>query len=211
MTKLLPASVLHPIWGATRPLRTGRSVLPRWSGTAGLPASHIRHRSHSLRIAGIRRIWGEQNIHLTESPSAHEKIAPVTQPPTTGIAVRRRTILQDLLRRHIVLIDGQRRGKLSALQTAIYPVEPGRHVARLATPEAVDWEPGRASSDNVEVDVVEGEVRELRTRGRGASGYSPNRKELAKLLTRLQLIPSAMYRRPWIVLELEPRPGTATT
>jgi hypothetical protein len=116
--------------------------------------------------------------------------------PHTGLQVSRRTLLQDLVRCHVVLIDEERRGKLWAFQSGFYEVAPGRHVVRLAPREAIDYEPGKASSANIDVEVASGEIRRLRTRGRGKAGYLPSLRDIM----RLSFVPSAMYRRPWIVL-----------
>ena len=77
------------------------------------------------------------------------------------IVIRRRTLLQDAVRRHVVLIDGKRVAKLWDLQTGRYPVTPGTHTVRLAPREAIDWEVGRTSSDVIEVDVRAGDTLTL--------------------------------------------------
>src|SRR5581483_12130442 len=114
------------------------------------------------------------------------------------ICISRRTLVQDLARRHVVLIDGDHRGHLWAFQTGRYPVTPGHHTVRLAPTEAVDGAPGRASSANVDVDVLPGETRYLRTSGRGWWSYMPS-------LRPFRLISPGMYRRPWIILKLRER------
>jgi hypothetical protein len=113
----------------------------------------------------------------------------VTAPPhgQGTISISRRTLVQDAARRHIVLIDEQVKGSLWAFQTKQYPVSPGHHTVRLAPKEAIDWEPGKASSNAIPVDVRENETRHLRTTGRGWSGWTIK----------------GMYRRPWIVLRLD--------
>jgi hypothetical protein len=67
--------------------------------------------------------------------------------------------------------------------------------------DAVNWEPGRASSDEIPVIVSEGETRRLETRGRGASGLLPTFREFLRKFP-ARFTPDAMYRRPWIVLKL---------
>jgi hypothetical protein len=117
------------------------------------------------------------------------------------ISVSRRTMIQDLVRRHVVIIDGQPRGHLRAFQTGSYPVSTGAHIVRLAPAEAVDWEPGRSSSENVDVDVRAGETRYLRTTGRGRSGLMPTWRDVLAF----RISPQGQYRRPWIVLDLRDR------
>jgi hypothetical protein len=59
-------------------------------------------------------------------------------------------LLQDLIRRYTVFIDGMRVGKLWAFQTGRYQVTPGADQIRLAITGT-----GRASSDDVDVYVAE--------------------------------------------------------
>ena len=117
------------------------------------------------------------------------------------ITIARRTLLQDLVRRHTVFIDGVSVGKLWAFQTGQYPVTPGVHQVRLAIGTS------RASSDNVDVDVEPGGVQALRTVGRGI--LSLLTLPLAfpagvyALVRRKQItegVWSGNYRRPWIHL-----------
>lgn len=117
-----------------------------------------------------------------------------------AIEIARRPVIQDLLRRYVVLIDGQAVGFLWPGQTRRFVAPTGEHLVRLSTKEAVNWEPGRASSDEVPVRIVAGQTERLETRSRGASGYLPTRTELLKQFPAM-FFPKAMYRRPWIVLE----------
>jgi hypothetical protein len=115
-------------------------------------------------------------------------VAPSPQ-RVAAISIARRTVIQDLLGRHTVFIDGQPRGRLWALQTGRYPVTPGRHRVRLGTHSFITLlqNPIGASSDELDVDVSAGETLALRTRGRGLSGPLSLRGQT---------------RMPWINLEL---------
>ena len=117
------------------------------------------------------------------------------------ITIARRTLLQDLVRRYTVFIDGGSVGTLWAFQTGQYPVAPGVHQVRLAIGAS------RASSAEVEVHVDAGDIRALRTVGRGilsllklplafpAGVYALVR---GKQIT--EGVWSGNYRRPWILL-----------
>lgn len=112
----------------------------------------------------------------------------------TAIAISRGTIIQDLLVKHRVLIDGQERGRLRAHQAGIYPVEAGVHRVQLRIGNSA------SSSDELSVDVRPGETRTLRTVSRGIGSYLPDKsRPLAWPL------PIGMYRRPWIILRLDDR------
>lgn len=124
----------------------------------------------------------------------------MADPPGT-IQISRRTIFQDLLMRYFVLIDGEVVGQLWPWKTRRFFVSPGQHTVRLSGKAAINWEPGRASSDEIPVSVSPGQVRKLRTKSRGASGYLPTLREVAKTFPAWHP-PAAMYRRPWIALEV---------
>jgi hypothetical protein len=108
------------------------------------------------------------------------------------ICVSRRTVLQDLLRRYTVFIDGEPTGKLWAFQTGRYPVSPGHHRLRLGIETRLNAPLGLmgSSSDEIDVEVGADEARSIRTKGRGPSGYLSRR---------------GLLRRPWIILELHGR------
>ena len=113
------------------------------------------------------------------------------------IEIARRTIIQDLFRRYVVLIDGQPVGRIWPRQTRRYVVPPGQHSVRLSPKEAISWVPGRASSDEIPISVSPGQTQRLETVGQGASSYRPT---FQSILTRW--VPSGMYDRPWIVVEV---------
>jgi hypothetical protein len=108
------------------------------------------------------------------------------------ICIQRRQVLQDLLRRYTVLIDGVSVGKLAALRTGRYAVSSGCHSVQLRFGAA-----GISRSDVLAVDVASGETRVVRTA----------RQSLRNILF-LPLHFFNPYRflpRPWIRLHLEDR------
>ena len=114
------------------------------------------------------------------------------------ITIARRTILQDLVRRYTVFIDGQGVGHLSAFQTGRYEVSAGHHRVRLALSAT-----GTASSDDVPVDVPAGAVCPLRTRGRGIQSLLT--LPIATVMAiwdraRNHPLETRWYKRPWIIL-----------
>lgn len=73
------------------------------------------------------------------------------------IAISRRNVIQDAVRRYSVFIDDERVGTLSAWRTGFFEVLPGHHVVRLRI------DSGYSSSDDVPVDVAAGHIEHLRT------------------------------------------------
>jgi hypothetical protein len=123
-------------------------------------------------------------------------------PSQATITIARRTLLQDLVRRYTVFIDGIQVGMLWAFQTGRYQMTPGTHQVRLAITGT-----GRASSDDVDVYLEPGGVQALRTVGRGIVSLLKLPLALpagAYALIRGKQISegrwSGYYRRPWILL-----------
>ncbi len=117
------------------------------------------------------------------------------------ITVSRRTLIQDLLRRYTVFIDGAAMGYIWAFQTKRYEVAAGIHQVRLAMPTT-----GTASSDQIPVDVASGGTRTLRTRGRGLRSYITLPIATAvSIRSRITGHPfeTRWYKRPWIILQLQ--------
>jgi hypothetical protein len=105
------------------------------------------------------------------------------------IKVIRRTMVQDLARRHTVIIDDNPVGKLAAFQTGTYDVAPGTHKVRMAILVT-----GSSTSAEIEVTLGAGETKRLRTRSRGFKNF---------ILLPLSLFnPSRYAKGPWILLEL---------
>ena len=121
--------------------------------------------------------------------------------PGGAITISRRTVIQDLLRRYTVFIDGVAVGYLWPFQTRRYEVATGLHHVRLAMPTT-----GTASSDEVAVDVTSGATRVLRTHGRGLRKYiTLPIATVISIRSRVTGKPfeSRWYKRPWIILQVE--------
>ena len=117
----------------------------------------------------------------------------ITDEDMTGtICIQRRQVMQDLLRRYTVLIDGVSVGKLAAFRTGRYSVAAGRHSVQLRIVRT-----GNSRSDELTIDVASGETRVVRTA----------RQSLRNIL----LLPLHFFNpyrfvpRPWIRLHLEDR------
>jgi hypothetical protein len=119
------------------------------------------------------------------------------------VTIARRTVTQDLVRRYTVFIDEKPAGYLWAFQTGRYEVSPGPHQVRLAMPKT-----GRASSDEVPVDVAPGGAQKLRTRGRGFRDLIT--LPIATVIStfdrsRGRPFETRWYKRPWIILQVDDR------
>lgn len=113
-------------------------------------------------------------------------------PAETGtIGVLRRTVLQDLIRRHTVYVDDEPVARLWAFQSGIYETSAGMRRLQLGIVST-----GTSSSAEIEVDVRPGETRTVRTRSRGFKG-------LATLP--IGLVSPEHIKGPWIVLQLQER------
>jgi hypothetical protein len=105
------------------------------------------------------------------------------------VKVLRRTWIQDIARRHTVLVDGTPVGKLAAFQSGTYAVEPGHHTVRVAIQIT-----GNSTSAEIGVDVDGGELRVLRTESRGLKNFL--------VLPLALIVPKRFAKGPWIVLKL---------
>jgi hypothetical protein len=117
------------------------------------------------------------------------------------ITVKRRTWLQDLVRRYTVFVDGSPVGTLWAFQTGNYQVAPGTHQVRVGIVGT-----GTASSADVVVGVVAGGTQVLRTGGRGTASLLKLPLSLpagAKAQLSGDRINSRFYKGPWINLMVE--------
>jgi hypothetical protein len=106
-------------------------------------------------------------------------------------------VVQDLVRSYVVFIDGERRGRLRQFQTQEFALSLGVHSVRLAMPDT-----GRATSDEIRVILNQGEIRSFVTKSRGYQGYMPTMREVLRKFPAI-FFPEAMYRGPWIRLELQ--------
>jgi hypothetical protein len=121
---------------------------------------------------------------------------------STTIVIKRRTWIQDLVRKYTVFLDGSPVDKLWAFQTGKYQVTPGTHRIRLGIIGT-----GTASSADVDVNVGPGDTVVLRTTGRGAANilklpFALPAGAAAQMSGRP--IKSRYYQGPWIVLNVEP-------
>ncbi len=106
------------------------------------------------------------------------------------ICVRRHLLVQDLLRRHTVFIDGESKGRLWSLQSGRYVVPAGQHMVQLRVVNT-----GHSRSAEIPVSVRAGQTRVLRTRSLGFKSL---------LSVPLGIVnPDRFAPRPWIRLELE--------
>jgi hypothetical protein len=131
-------------------------------------------------------------------------VPEVSEPTDRGcfVVIKRRTILQDLVRSYTVFVDSVPVGKLWAFQTGRYAVTPAMHRVRLAIVNT-----GTAASADVDVDVPVGETRVLRTEGRGLANLIKLPFSLpagARAQITGEPIKSRYYKGPWINLKLEP-------
>jgi hypothetical protein len=123
------------------------------------------------------------------------------------IVVKRRTLLQDLVRRHTVFLDGNPVGKLWAFQTRAFLVAAGDHSVRLAIVGT-----GTSSSADVKLNVGPGETMVLRTVGRGFANNAALPLAMPagiRAQTTGKPIQSRFYKGPWIHLVLESAKATA--
>lgn len=117
------------------------------------------------------------------------------------IVIKRRTVVQDLVRSYTVFIDGKPAGKLWAFQTGRYDVAPGKHTVRLAIVGT-----GTAASANIEIRTSEQAETVLRTVGRGVANFLKLPLSLpagVKAQLTGEPIDSRFYKGPWINLQLE--------
>jgi len=108
------------------------------------------------------------------------------------ICIQRSRIIQDLVRRYTVFIDGTPVDKLAPLQTGRYTVTPGTHSVKLRIGRT-----GHSRSDEFSIDVLAGETRTLRTISQPLS--------VLPTLPLGAINPDRFAPRPWIRLVLEPR------
>ena len=132
-----------------------------------------------------------QVVEMTSNPDA-----------SSMIVIKRRTVLQDLVRSYTVFVDDSAVGKLWAFQSGRYRITPGKHRVRLAILGT-----GTASSADVEVTVPRNGEVVLRTCGRGAANTLMLPSSLpagAKAQITATPIRSRVYQGPWINLRVEP-------
>ena len=118
-----------------------------------------------------------------------------------AIVVKRRTIIQDLVRSYTVFIDGTDRGKVWAFQSKRFDVQPGDHSLRLAIIRT-----GTASSDDLKLSIAPGQTLTVRTHGRGLKNLivlpiilGPG----AAAQRRSEPLDHPRYDRPWIKTRVE--------
>lgn len=117
------------------------------------------------------------------------------------IVVKRRNVLQDVVRSYTVFIDGVAVGKMWAFQTKSFGVVPGRHELQLKIVHT-----GRSCSDVFRVDATPGSRLVFQTHFRGVKNYLP--LPLVSLLGAVALargkkLESKHYEWPWIRMALK--------
>jgi hypothetical protein len=140
------------------------------------------------------------------SPHSWGKIATMAGPsPDPGnlvsVVIKRRNIVQYVVRSYAVVIDGLVVGKIWAFQTKGFTVAPERHELQL---EIVNT--GRSCSDVFKIDVNPGNRLVFRTHARGLKNTLMLPFALpagAKALARDEQLQSKYYEWPWIRLKLE--------
>jgi hypothetical protein len=127
---------------------------------------------------------------------------PPTDSANVGsIVIKRRNILQDVVRSYAVFIDGGAIGKIWAFQTKVLTVAPGPHELQLKIINT-----GRSCSDVFKIDVSPGNRLVFRTHARGLKNALMLPFALpagAKALARDEQLQSKYYEWPWIRLKLE--------
>jgi hypothetical protein len=117
------------------------------------------------------------------------------------IVVKRRNVLQDVVRSYTVFIDDVAAGKTWAFQTKSFEVVPGRHELQLKIVNT-----GRACSDVFRVDVTPGSRFVFQTHFRGVKNYLTLALAVlpgAAALARGEKLESKYYKWPWIRMALK--------
>ncbi len=127
---------------------------------------------------------------------------PSTDPDTLGsVVIKRRNILQDVVRSYAVFIDGVLVGKIWAFQTKEFTVVPGPHDLQLKIVNT-----GKSCSDVFKINVSPGIHLGFRTHARGLKNALTLPFALpagAKALARDEQLQSKYYEWPWIRMKLE--------
>lgn len=98
----------------------------------------------------------QEGFRLTDDGMAG--VSSMADSASGAIHIQRRQLMQDLLRRYTVYIDGNQVGKLRPFATGRYMVAAGPHCVELRIGVA-----GYSGSDVLSVDVATAEVRKIRT------------------------------------------------
>ena len=147
----------------------------------------------SIETVGNRPADPEIKAYSHEMASADSSAGTIT--------IKRGRFVQDVIRRYLVLIDGRQVGKLWALQTGAYAVDPGEHRVQLKLSGG-----GTAASEEIPVSIASGADVVVRTLGRPSSSAVQLGLSLpAGLKAQLSGTPidSRFYKGPWIHLEVE--------
>ena len=143
---------------------------------------------------------------VPDSPPSWGKIASMVKPSTDpddlgSVVIKRRNILQDVVRSYAVFIDGVIVGKIWAFQTKVFTVVLGPHELQLKIVNT-----GKSCSDVFKIDVSPGNRLVFRTHARGLKNALMLPFALpagAKALTRDEKLESKYYEWPWIRMKLE--------
>jgi hypothetical protein len=126
---------------------------------------------------------------------------PGDEPQAGSITIRRRNLVQDVVRSYTVFIDNTPVGKMWAFQTKTFAVAPGRHEVQLKIINT-----GRSCSDVFLVMVKPGDHIVFRTHSRGVKNVLTLPLTMpagVKALRRHERIDSRYYQWPWIRMARE--------
>ena len=125
-----------------------------------------------------------------------------TEPGILGsVVIKRRNILQDVVRSYAVFIDEAVVGKMWAFQTKVFTVAPGPHELQLKIVNT-----GKSCSEVFKIDVGPGDRLVFRTHARGLMNALKLPFALgagAKALAKDERLHSKYYEWPWIRMRLE--------